>query len=63
MHSDSLSRSLVTPSYLQCSEMNDTINIWVFCEYIIESFLIFDVKTDKLWPLPADEFNAVDNLF
>ena len=48
-------------SYLECSEVNDTVNVWVLLENIVESFLISNVKVDKVWPLPSYELNAINN--
>ena len=31
-------------------------------EHIVESFLIFDVKADKIWPLAANQFYTVEDL-
>jgi len=42
--------------------VNDTVNIWMLREHIVESFLIFDVKADKIWPLAADQFYTVEDL-
>jgi hypothetical protein len=42
--------------------VNDTVNVWMLREHIVESFLIFDVKADKIWPLAADQFYTVEDL-
>jgi hypothetical protein len=42
--------------------VNDTVNVWMLREHIVESFFIFDVKADKIWPLAADQFYTVENL-
>jgi hypothetical protein len=44
----------VTGSYLERSEVNDTVNVWMLREHIVKSFLIFDVELNKFWPLAAD---------
>jgi hypothetical protein len=45
---------LPATTYLERSEVNDTVNVWMLRKRIVESFLIFDVKADKIWPLAAD---------
>ena len=42
--------------------MNDAVNIGMFREYIVESLLVPDVKTDEVWSFAADEFYAVNDL-
>jgi len=42
--------------------VNDTVNVWMLREHIVESFLIFDVKADKIWPLAANQFYTVEDL-
>lgn len=41
--------------------MNNTVDIWMFGEDIVESFLVRNIEVDKLWPLTRNEFNAIDH--
>ncbi len=52
--------SMLCP-YLECGKVNDTVNIWVLLEDIVERFLISDVEVDKVWSLSGDELNAIDD--
>jgi hypothetical protein len=42
--------------------VDDIVNVWVLLEHLVERGLILDVKLVELWPLAADELNAVNNL-
>ena len=42
--------------------MDDVVNVWVLLEHLVERSLILDIELVELWPLAADELNAVDNL-
>ena len=43
--------------------MNDTVNVWVCLEDIVEPSLIRNVKLEEFWSLAANEFNAIDDFF
>lgn len=42
--------------------MNDAVNVRVFLENLIETSLVGDINVVELWPLAADEFNAIEDL-
>lgn len=43
--------------------MDNVVNVWVFLEDLVESGLILDIQLVELWPLAADQLDAVDDLF
>ena len=49
--------------YLQCSKVNDIVDIGVLLKHLLESSFVCDVCLVELRPLPADELNAVDDFF
>jgi hypothetical protein len=46
---------------LEGSEVDDTVNVGVFLEDIVQGFFIGDVEVVVMRPFPADEFNAVED--
>ena len=49
-------------SYLQCSEVNHIVDIWVFVENRIQCLLVCYVTFGVLGLLTADQFNTVKHL-
>ena len=45
----------------QRSEVDDTVNVWVFGEDLVEGLLVCDVDIVVLWLLSADQLNAVED--
>jgi hypothetical protein len=43
--------------------VDDIVDVWVLLEHLVERSLILDVKLVELWPLAADELNAVEDFF
>ena len=55
-------RETASEAYLQRSEVNDTINIWMRFKDFIEVLLFSDVRVKEVGSLAADEFNSIDDL-
>ena len=43
--------------------MNNAVDIRMRLEDIVEPRFISDIELEKLWPLAADDLNAIDDLF
>jgi hypothetical protein len=43
--------------------VDDVVNVWMLVEDVVKSCLIGDVELIKSRPFPADELDAVDDLF
>lgn len=43
--------------------MDHAVNIGVFLEDLVETGFLGDIDVVELWPLAADELDAVDDLF
>lgn len=48
--------------YLQCSEVNDTVNVGVGLKRLVEAILLGDVDLDEIGLLAADGLDAVQGL-
>ena len=49
--------------YLERRKVDNTVNIRMFREYVVESFLVPDVELDAIRPPATDELYAIDGLF
>jgi hypothetical protein len=49
--------------YLQCSEVDHIVNVWVLLEDLVEGSLVRDVAFVEGRSLAADELNAVYDFF
>ncbi len=50
-------------AYLEGCKVDDTVNVWVLLEHLIETSLIGYIDLIQIWTLSADEFDAIDRLF
>lgn len=50
------------PTHLERGEVDDTVDVRVGLEDLVESTLLGDVNLDELRSLSGDELNAVDDL-
>jgi hypothetical protein len=39
--------------------VDNTVNVGVLCEDFVETFFVCDIDLIEVWPLSADELNAV----
>jgi hypothetical protein len=46
-------------TYLQCSEVDDAVDVWMCCKHLVQRFFICDIDFVELWPLSAEQLNAV----
>lgn len=46
---------------LQCGEVDDAVDVWVFGEDIIEGLFVGDIEVVELGPLSGEQFYAVDD--
>ena len=52
---------MIQPTYLQCSKMDNIINVGMRGEYAVESGFVRDINVEKLRLLSTDELNAVQD--
>jgi hypothetical protein len=50
-------------THLECSEVDETVNLGMLLEHLIKTRLVCDVDIVVVWLLPADEFNALESFF
>ena len=43
--------------------MDDTVNVWMCLEDLVEVFLLPDINIKETWSFAADELNPIDCLF
>ncbi|KAH5441296.1 hypothetical protein HBI47_043770 [Parastagonospora nodorum] len=48
-------------AYLESSEVNDIVNVWVLFEDLVERSFVGDVGLVEGWSLAADELDAIDD--
>lgn len=53
--------AVVLTMYLQGGKVDDTVDVWVFGEDIVQGLLVVDVAGIALGSLAADELDAVDD--
>ena len=46
--------------YLESSEVDYTVDVWVCGKDLVETFLIGDIHLVKVWSLSAEEFDAIE---
>ena len=44
---------------LESSEVDNAVNVGVLCKDLVKTFFICDIDLIEVWPLSADELNAV----
>lgn len=49
-------------THLQCSKVNDAVNVWVRLEDFVKILLFADIDLEELGAFAADELNAIDDL-
>jgi hypothetical protein len=42
--------------------VNDAVNVWVRSKHLVKASFVGNIDLNKLWLLPADQFNAIQNL-
>jgi hypothetical protein len=55
--------SLLSPTNLKSGKVDHAINLGMFHEHLVEQGLVGDIYLHKRWPLPADQFDPIENLF
>ena len=51
---EAMGRALRRKAYLEGSEVDDTVDVWVCREDLVQSFLVCDIDFVELWSLPAE---------
>ena len=57
-----LSHLHIGKAHLQCSEVNDAVDIRVVLEDFVERSRLCDIDVVEIWALAADEWNAINGL-
>jgi hypothetical protein len=50
-------------TYLQCCEVDHTVDIWVCFEHLVQPFFICDIDLVELGSLSAEQLDAVEGDF
>lgn len=50
-------------SYLESSEVNDAVNVWMRLEDFVKVLFLPDVGMEEIGSLSTDEFNSIDGFF
>lgn len=50
-------------AYLESSEMDHTVNVWMRLEDLVEVLLFPDIDMKEFGPLAADELDTIDGFF